>query len=370
LNFTRRNSIDNCSVKNVDPRVLKHAKILVNYSTKVGKGDNVLIQISDHGKDLAIEIYKQAAVLGASPLIVTLPDEAIRGYYTLTPEEYLKIFPKHYYALVKASDVIISIRSSETTRYLSNVDPKRISTRNLTIKKISDERLRKRWCLTQYPTPAFAQEAGISLREYEDFVYSAVLRDWDKETKKMRKLKKKMNNANQLQIIGEDTDLTLSIKGRTACISKGVNNLPGGEVFTAPVDNSANGKVFFDLPALAYGKEVLDIRLTFENGKIIDYSAGKNEELLEAMINTDEGSKRLGELGIGTNRGITKFTRNTLFDEKIAGTIHLAIGRSYEECGGVNESAIHWDMIKTMRTGKIIIDGEVIHEDGKFKWEK
>lgn len=353
----------------MDPRVVEHAKILVNYSTKVRKGDNVLIQISDHGKDLAVEIYKQAAVLGASPLIVTIPDEAVRGYYTLTPEEYLKIFPKHYYALVKASDVIISIRSGETTRHLSNVDPKRISSRSLTTKKISDERLRKRWCLTQYPTPAFAQEAGMSLREYEEFVYSAMLRDWKKETEKMRKLKKIMDNADKLQIIGEDTDLTMSIKGRTARISNGVNNLPGGEVFTAPVDNSANGTVFFDLPAVTYGQEVLDIRLTFENGKIMGYSTGKNEELLEAMINTDEGSERLGELGIGTNRGITKFTRNILFDEKIAGTIHLAIGRAYKECGGINESAIHWDMIKSMKPGKVIIDGKTLEgfKDGDWR---
>ncbi len=359
-------------VNEMDPRVVEHAKILVNYSTKVRKGDNVLIQISDYGKDLAVEIYKQAAALGASPLIVTTPDEAVRGYYTLTPEEYLKIFPKHYYELVKASDVTISILSGETTRHLSNVDPKRISSRSLTIKKISDERLRKRWCLTQYPTPVYAQEAGMSLREYEDFVYSAMLRDWKKETEKMRELEKIMNNVDKLQIIGEGTDLTLSTKGRIARISNGINNLPGGEVFTAPVDNSANGTVFFDLPALAYGQEAKDIRLTFENGKIVDYSAGKNEELLGAMINTDEGSKRLGELGIGTNHGITKFTRNILFDEKIAGTIHLAIGRAYEECGGINESAIHWDIIKSMNFSKgdmILVDGKTLEgfKDGNWR---
>jgi aminopeptidase len=210
----------------------------------------------------------------------------------------------------------------------------------------------------------------MSLQEYEDFVYSAMLLDWKKETEKTRKLKKIMNNANKVQIIGEDTDLTMSIKGRTACTSDGINNLPGGEIFTAPLDNSANGTVFFDLPAVTYGKEVLGIKLTFENGEIVDYSASKNEELLEAMINTDDGSKRLGELGIGTNRGITKFTKNILFDEKIAGTIHLAIGRAYTECGGINESAIHWDMIKTMKPGKIILDDEVIQENGKFAWEK
>ena len=196
-----------------------------------------------------------------------------------------------------------------------------------------------------------------------------MLRDWEKETEKMRKLKKIVDNADKLRIIGEDTDLILSVKGRTAVISRGVNNLPGGEVFTAPVDNSANGTVFFDLPAIKYGQEVLDVRLTFENGEIVEYSAGKNEGLLEAMINTDDGSKRLGELGIGTNRGITRFTRNILFDEIIAGTIHLAVGRAYEECGGINESAIHWDMIKTMKPGRIIIDGKTLEgfKDGNWR---
>lgn len=353
----------------MDPRISEHAKILVNYSTKVKKGDNVLIRISDYGKNLATEIYKEASRLGASPLIVTLPTEAVRGYYELTPEEYLQVFPKHYYELTKASDVVIFIRSDETTKYLSGVDPKRISTRRLTVKKIDNERLKKRWCITQVPTPAYAREADMSLKDYEDFVYSAMLLDWKKEVEKMDKLKKIMDAKDEVHLIGKETDLTMSIKGRIAIISDGTHNMPGGEVFTAPLDNSANGRIFFDLPAIKYGKEVRDMRLTFENGEIVDYSASKNEDLLGAMINTDEGSKRLGELGIGANRGIRKFTKNTLFDEKMAETIHLAIGHAYKECGGINESAIHWDMIKTMRPGQIIMDGEIIQKDGKFIWE-
>jgi len=353
----------------MDQRVLKHAKILVNYSTKVEKGDNVLIQITDYGRELATEIYKEASRLGASPLIVTVPTEAVRGYYELTPEEYLQVFPRHYYELIKASDVIISINSDENRRYLSSIDPRKISARSLTVKKIADERLKKRWCVTQYPTPAYAQEADMSLKEYEDFVYSAMLLDWNREAEKMRQLKRIMDKADQVQIIGEKTDLIMSIKGRTAIMGHGTHNMPDGEVFTAPLENSANGKIFFDLPAIRYGKEVQDIKLTFEKGEIVDYSASKNEDLLRAMINTDDGSKRLGELGIGTNRGITKFTKNILFDEKMAGTIHLAIGMAYKECGGTNESAVHWDMIKTMKSGQIIMDDEVIQKNGKFMWK-
>jgi aminopeptidase len=341
----------------------------VNYSTKVRKGDNVLIQITDYGRELATEIYKEASRLGASPLIVTVPTEAVRGYYELTSEEYLQVFPRHYYELIRASDVIISIASDENRRALSGIDPKKISARSLTVKKISDERLKKRWCVTQYPTPAYAQEAEMSLKEYEDFVYSAILLDWKKEAEKMSRIKRIMDRTDRVQIIGEKTDLTLSIKGRTAIVGDGTHNMPDGEVFTAPLENSAEGKIFFDLPAIRHGKEVQDIKLTFEKGEITDYSASKNEDLLRAMIETDEGSRRLGELGIGANRGITKFTKNILFDEKMAETIHLAIGMAYKECGGKNESAVHWDMLKTMKHGQIVMDGEIIQKDGKFKWE-
>ena len=351
----------------MDPRVSEHAKILVKYSTKVKKGDNVLIQLTDYGKDLAAEIYKETSILGASPLIVTMPTEAVRGYYDLTPENYLQVFPKHYYELIKASNVIISVRSDENTRYLSTIHPKRISARSLTTKKISDERLKKRWCVTQYPTPAYAQEADMSLKEYEDFVYSAILHDWHKESERMAVLKDIMDNTDKVQIIGKETDITMSIKGRKTVVSDGTHNMPGGEVFTAPVDDSASGKIFFDLPAVRYGKEVQEIKLFFENGEIVDYTASKNKALLEGIINTDEGSKRLGELGIGTNRTITKFTKNILFDEKIAGTIHLAVGFAYKECGGINESAIHWDMIKTIKPGQVLMDGEIILKDGKFE---
>jgi len=159
----------------------------------------------------------------------------------------------------------------------------------------------------------------------------------------------------------------MSVKGRKFAISDGTHNMPGGEVFTAPVEDSVDGEVSFDLPAIYHGREVLGIKLKFEKGEIIDFSAAKNESLLKSMINTDKGSKRLGELGIGTNAGIPNFSKNILFDEKIYGTIHLAIGMSYEECGGKNKSAIHWDMIKSMKKGKIILDGKIVQDKGKFR---
>jgi len=209
----------------------------------------------------------------------------------------------------------------------------------------------------------------MSLAEYTEFVYSATLRDWKDEINWMQKLKQIMERADQVQLIGKETDLSFSIKGRVPVIDDAKSNFPGGEVFTASIDNSASGKIYFDLSSVKYGKEVTEIRLTFDKGVIVDYSASKNEALLKQIVETDEGSKRLGEFGIGTNRGINRFTRNILFDEKMADTIHLAIGFAYEECGGVNKSAVHWDMIKTMKPGEVIMDGQTIQKDGKFFWE-
>lgn len=345
----------------MDSRVTSHAKVIVTHSTKIKEGDMVLINVGDYGLELAIEIYKEAAKLGASPLITITPSEAVRGYYMETPEEYLSLFPRHYYELVKASDVSIRILSASNTRYLSSVEPKRISERSKATKEISDTILKKRWCVTLHPTEAYAQEAEMSLKEYQDFVYGAVLVDWEKELAKMEKLQEVMNRTDKVELIGEDTNLTMSIKGMHTVIDDATHNLPGGEVFTAPIPESVNGEVYFDLPAIRYGKEVTDIYLRFEKGIIVEARASKNEDLLHSMINTDEGSKKLGELGIGTNKKINRFTRNILFDEKMGNTFHLAIGRAYEECGGKNYSAIHWDMIKTMNYE----EGDMILFDGK-----
>jgi aminopeptidase len=351
----------------VDSRIEKLAEILVDHSTKVEEGDNVIIQFADEGIDLASEIYKECSRRGANPLILTTPIEVVKSYYEVTPEKYLQNFPSHYHTLVRSSDVIISLRSDKNTKALSSVDPKRMSRRLIAVRKIADERLKKRWCVVQYPAASFAQDAEMSLTEYESFVYNAMLRDWVSEGTKMRRLKELFDSSRDVRIIGQDTDLFLSIKGRTTIVDDGTHNMPGGEIFTAPIETSAEGKIFFDLPAVRYGKEVQDIRLEFEKGRITDYSAGKNVDLLKAMIETDKGSSRLGELGIGMNWGITRFTKNILLDEKIGGTIHLAIGKSYKECGGKNRSAIHWDMIKTMKPGRIQLDGEVIQENGRFK---
>jgi len=185
----------------------------------------------------------------------------------------------------------------------------------------------------------------------------------------MEKLKKSLDQADKVQIMGEKTDLTMSVKGRNAIVGDATHNVPGGEVYTAPVDDSTEGEIWFDLPGIRYGREIKGVRLRFSKGQVVDYSAETNEHVLKSIIETDQGSKRIGELGIGTNRGIRRFTKNILFDEKIGDTIHLALGRAYKDCRGVNESAIHWDIIKTMKPGQILLNGKVLQKDGKFSWE-
>ena len=297
------------------------------------------------------------------------PSEVDRSYYEVTPEEYLGIFPNHLYELTKASDIVFLIRSDVNPRTLSNVDPSKLTTRGRVTRKIHDERLTKRWCLTQAPTPGYAQEAGMSLKEYEDFVYSAILIDWSRQRAQMEKLKAVLDKADEVRILGDQTDLTMSIKGRSAVVGDAIHNVPGGEVYTSPIDNSTDGEIAFDLPGIRYGREIRNVRLRFEKGKVVDYSAETNQNVLKSIIETDDGSRRIGELGIGTNRSIKQFTRNILFDEKIGDTIHLALGNAYKQCGGTNSSAIHWDLIKTLKPGQIILDGETIQRDGRFSWE-
>ena len=353
----------------MDPRVSQHANLIATYATGIKKGDQVLIMTSDYGLDLASEIYKEAAKLGGSPIIMMTPSEVTRAYYEITPEECLDIFPKHLYELTKASDVIISIRSDINTKTLGSVNPKRLIRRDKTTRPIQDERLSKRWCLTQTPTPGFAQDADMSLKEYEDFVYSAILIDWAIQRAQMEKLKKALDQTDKVRLIGEKTDLTMSVKGRNAIVGDATHNVPGGEVYTAPVDDSMEGEIWFDMPGIRYGREIKGIRLSFSKGEVVDYSAETNQDSLKSIIETDQGSKRIGELGIGTNRGIKRFTKNILFDEKIGDTIHLALGNAYKDCGGINKSAIHWDIIKTMKPGQIMLDGKVLQRDGKFSWE-
>lgn len=353
----------------MDPRVTEHAKILVDYSCEVKKGDHVMVVVEDYGQDLAREIVKEVAKRGGTTVIVQKSSETERALLDASPDEFVSNFPDHYFEMIKKTDVYIRIQSTANTRAMGNVSPEKYMKYQLMQKPMKEEVLKKRWCGTLIPTPALAQEAGMSLHDYEEFVYGAIIQDWKKEAEIMYKVKEILDKGKEVMIEGEETELTMSIDGRLAVASVGKHNMPSGEVFTAPVDDSTEGYIYFDIPLVHSGALIEGVRLQFEKGVVVESSASRNEEVLKKAIETDEGSRRLGELGIGTNRKITKFTTNILFDEKIGDTIHLALGNAYKECNGVNESAIHMDIVKSMKKGRILLDGEVLQKNGKWSWE-
>lgn len=355
----------------VDPRIKEHAHILVEYSTKVQAGEMVYIICDLDAHPLAVEVVKKCAERGAATLTIMDSSELSRGYMDSATDAALDLFPQHQMDAIKTSDVLFRFRSPSNTRTFAGVDPKRLMRRRKTTNPISEEVLNKRWCLTLHPNQALAQEAKMSLTDYQDFVYGATLLDWEKEAKLMRKLRDKLQEYSTIRFVGKETDLKASTKGRSWVSSEGTHNMPSGEVFTSPEEKSVEGHIYFDIPFLYAGKEVEGVRLEFKDGKVINYSAEKGQEALDAALNVDDGARFLGEMAIGTNRGIQQYTLNMLFDEKIGDTIHCALGNAYPECKGTNQSAVHIDIIKNMKAdGKILADDFVIYEKGKYFWEK
>ncbi|MFX1474077.1 MAG: aminopeptidase, partial [Promethearchaeota archaeon] len=256
-----------------DPRIVEHARILVEYSTKVKAGDMVYIICDLAAHSLAVELVKQIASRGGASLVIMDSSELSRGYMDAVGEEGLELFPEHQFAAVKASDIVIRLRSPSNTRFYAGVDPKRLMLRRKTMRPISDEVLTKRWCLTLHPNSGLAQEAKMSLTDYQDFVYGATLRDWDKESQLMFKLRDKLHEHTTIRYIGEDTDLQASTEGRTWVASIGTHNMPSGEVFTSPVEKSVEGHIYFDIPFLYSGTEIQGVRLEFKEGKVVKFSA-------------------------------------------------------------------------------------------------
>lgn len=353
----------------VDPRITKLAGILVNYSIKVKKGSTVEVSCGPEAKPLVLEIARMILKKGAVPLVRTGLDGYAYTYYKYAPLNVLKKTPK--IALFEAKNVgaSISIGTDTNTKELSNVDPKKVAIRSKVTRKLSDITLKKdNWVYLEYPTNALAQDADMSLEEFEDFVYGACFADWKKEGRRQEKLVRLLERTKNVRIKHKDTDLRFSIKGKKAIKCCGNRNMPDGEVFTEPVKHSVNGYIKYTFPAIKGGREVDGIRLEFRNGKVTKATAEKNEEYLKTMLRMDKGASYIGEFGIGVNYNIRKFVKQILFDEKIGGTIHLALGRAYNETGGENKSALHWDMIKDLRNGGgIYFDGKLVMKNGKWK---
>ena len=266
------------------------------------------------------------------------------------------------------------IYSSSNTRALSEFDPSLQGRMAKSRRPLKNQILKKKWTLTLFPTAAYAQDAEMSLRDFEDFIYSATFSDtedpvrrWKRLKSKQDKLIAKLEGAEEVRIVGPGTDLSMNIKGRTFINSPGIHNMPSGEIFTGPIENSVEGFIEYDYPVVNAGREIDGIRLVFEKGTVVEATASKNEAYLLKMLDMDPGARRIGELGIGTNFKIQRFIKNILFDEKIGGTIHLALGAAYPETGAKNKSALHWDMIKDLRKGgALYVDGKAIQKEGTF----
>jgi aminopeptidase len=363
-----------------DARVERLAAVLVRYSTSVQPGDKVVINGTPDAAPLILAIHEEVLKAGGhSQPIIALPGGE-EAFYRLASDDQLSFIPPIQKLIVESYDALISIRSEHNTRELNGVDPARQRLRSQAMMPVMRTYMQRgatgelKWCGTQYPTAAYAQEADMSLHDYQNFVYSACYCDqedpvarWQEVHDVQQRLVDWLEGKRQVKVTGPNADLTLSIEGRTFINSDGHHNMPSGEIFTGPVEDSAEGWVRFTYPAVTSGREVTGIELWFEEGKVVKATAKKNEEFLHQMLDADEGARYLGEFAIGTNYGIQRFTKNILFDEKIGGSFHMAVGAGYPETGSQNESAIHWDMICDMQEGgEIYVDGELFYKKGKF----
>lgn len=353
-----------------DPRIEQLAEILVGHSTRVKPEEVVLIASTELAQPLVERIYAQVLDRGAFPRLKLAFSTLQPLFFSLAGDWHLDTLLEIEELDYQKAAVLINIRAPGNMKELSGIDPSRMTRRAKTMQPIQEYIMggRIRWVLCNYPTQALAQEAEMSLFEYEDFVYGAINIDWSEQSRFQDRIKEAFDAGSEVRLVGPETDLRFSIAGRKGIKCDGGHNMPDGEVFYAPVEDSAEGYITYDYPAIYYGQEVTDVRLEFARGEVVRASAGKNQRLLDQVIATDAGAGRIGEFGIGTNYGIERFTKDILFDEKIGGSVHLALGKAYPEAGGENRSAIHWDMIKDLRKGgQILLDGRVVQGDGEFK---
>jgi aminopeptidase len=350
------------------------AALLCGYCLEVRPAQQVVVRSTPLAAPLLLSLQRELLEREAWPLLrVSLPgtDE---GFYAAARDAHLDGFAPAELAEALGTDCSVAIQAPENTRALAGVDPARMARAARARAPIREAAMRRRWCGTLWPTPAGAQQAGMGLGHFTAFVERALFLDRDDPAAAWVELRElqarvidRLSRARELRLQAEGTDLTLSVEGRTWVNSDGRRNMPSGEVFTGPVEASAEGRVRFTIPSAPGGVDVEGIELRFAEGRVVEATAARGQEYLRQTLATDEGASRLGEIGIGTNAGIDRPIGAILFDEKIGGTVHLAVGRSYPETGGTNASAVHWDMICDLRDGGTLsADGEVIQRDGSF----
>lgn len=363
----------------IDPRIARMAKVLVEYSLGVRPGWIVTIDATPAALPLVQAAYIEILRAGGHPyVLLEAPGLKTALLLNASDEQLLQENP-YKRLMLERSDAVLTIVGEENTRQFSNIDPARqglLSKGQGALGAIRMQRIMegRPGCLTLFPTHAYAQDAEMSLEEFEDFVFHACLLDGDEDpaerwlgvSRMQQRIVEWLAGKREVRIQAPGTDLTMSIEGRTFINSDGKRNFPSGEVFTSPVEDSVEGTIAFTYPTSYNGRSVQGVHLRFERGRVVEHSAEVGEDFLSAMLAVDEGAARLGEFAIGTNPGVTRITRNVLFDEKIAGTIHCALGNAYPNAGGTNKSAIHWDIVTDMRQGRITADGELLYENGDF----
>jgi aminopeptidase len=363
-----------------DPRYEKWAAALTGFSTVVEPGMTVAITGGTAGEPLLRAIYTEVVKRGGFPVMLPAFTGLNADMFTFGSDEQLAYISPIERFVREQTDVAIFVIADSNTKALSGVDPARQLKFQSNRRELFQEYLRRdaagemQWTLTLFPTDSAAQDAEMSTADFEEFVLRGCklhthdpVAAWNELAAEQQRLIDWLTGKSDVHITGPDTDLTVSSAGRKWINADGRKNFPDGEVFTGPVETSANGHIRFSYPAIAGGREVEDIRLRFENGKVVEATAAKNEEFLIKQLDTDEGARYLGEFAFGTNFDIGKFTKNILFDEKIGGTVHMAVGAAYPETGSANQSAVHWDMICDLRQGgSIDVDGLPFMRDGKY----
>lgn len=363
-----------------DPRIEKLAKVLVHYSLKVRRNDLFRIAGPALATPLIRAAYAEGLAAGANPYVRVSLEGLEEVFYRQASDEQLRFVSDLDRSEIEQVNATLGIGGKWNTRDLTGVEPRRLAARREALSDLQHRFLERaakddlRWCGTQYPTHAEAQDADMSLADYEEFVFNAGMlheRDpvaaWERVRGEQGRIAAFLDRCKTLSFHGPQVDLEISVAGRAWINAAGEKNFPDGEVFTGPVEDSASGRVRFSFPAIFQGREVDGVELTFEGGKVAQARASKGEDFLLAMLDTDAGARYLGELAFGTNYQIQRFTRNILFDEKIGGTMHMALGIGYPETGSKNTSGLHWDMICDLRTdSEVKADGAVIYRNGKF----
>jgi aminopeptidase len=353
----------------MDPRWEKLGELLVHYSTRVQPGERVMIAMTETETfPLAQAVYRAVVKAGGFPQVQFLSETMRHSLLRYGNKEQIDWVPEIEAQGMEWADVYIGLRGAHNLHEMEDIEADVLAANQKAMGKISTMRWEKtRWVVIRVPNESFAQSAQTDCETIMDMFFNSCFLDWEKELKDLSAWAEKLNAGKEVRITGEKTDLSFSTEGRRWVPFCGTNNMPDGEIATAPVNGTENGSIYFEFPGVLGGRLVHDIFLVWEKGTLVRAESSTEQDFLRSILNRDEGARAIGEFAIGTNLFVTRFCNDILIDEKIGGTIHIALGRAYPECGGTNNSAIHWDIIKdTRKDGAVYLDGNIILENGKI----